>query len=160
MSDFSELYARLTKTEGVEHLNMNKRLADHMVKRISIDRAGCWIWSNTTPQNYARLLIWGKAMLVHRLSYMLASGPIPEGFQIDHLCKVRSCCNPQHLEATTPSLNNARSDSLSGENTRKTHCKRGHPLSGENLRYTVRNERQCRKCDAIRAANYQRKKGT
>lgn len=90
-------------------------------------------------------------------------GPIPEGMQVDHLCHNKACANPQHLEVVTPRVNTQRAhgDGLIKQyrngNSDKTHCKRGHPLSGDNLRQ-LKNGRACRKCANDHAKNYQRRK--
>jgi hypothetical protein len=90
---------------------------------------------------------------VHRVAYELAKGPIPAGMQIDHLCRVLTCCNPAHLEAVTPRTNVRRSNSTAGINARKTHCSRGHPLdlASDNCRYSEKyNTRFCRACERLR----------
>lgn len=96
---------------------------------------------------YGKIYAEGKNWLAHRLSYEVFVGPIPVELELDHLCRVTNCINPHHLEAVTKSENQHRSNSVSGINSRKTHCKRGHPLSGDNLYfYASRTARQCRKC--------------
>lgn len=66
--------------------------------------------------------------IVHRVVYRATKGDIPDGMQIDHICRVRCCVNPGHLRVATP-LQNTRNSAR----VETTHCKRGHPLSGENL---------------------------
>jgi hypothetical protein len=74
-------------------------------------------------------------------------GAIPDDLQIDHLCRVTQCVNPDHLEAVTARENGRRSDNISSLNARKTHCKRGHPFDGDNLRISsTTGERICREC--------------
>lgn len=63
---------------------------------------GCWLWTDATSWNgYGRFYTGSRVMSAHRLSYELAVGPIPDGLQIDHLCRVRACVNPAHLEPVT-----------------------------------------------------------
>lgn len=100
---------------------------------------------------YSEMHANGQSWLGHRLSYEAFVGPIPSGLQIDHLCKVTNCVNPEHLEPVTRQENHRRSNSVSGINARKTHCKRKHPLSGDNIRID-RGTRQCKKCNALREA--------
>jgi hypothetical protein len=87
----------------------------------------------------------------------LVNGPIPDGLHLDHLCKVRNCVRPSHLEAVTPRENVMRSDGVASLNARKTHCKRGHPFSGRNLYVRPNGERACRKCDLMLKAEIRAK---
>ncbi len=93
-------------------------------------------------------------MLAHRFSYELANGPIPEGLQIDHLCRNRGCVRPDHMEAVTPRVNYLRGDSVPAKNARKTECKRGHPFTFQNTLVVERPgfhpSRQCRTCKGMR----------
>jgi hypothetical protein len=74
--------------------------------------AGCWQWlAHKGHDGYGRFKLNGRAYLAHRLAYELASGPIPEGLQIDHTCHARSCVNPSHLRAVT---NKQNKENLSG----------------------------------------------
>ena len=68
---------------------------------------GCWVWfgAQCTPNGYGQLYITvdgvKKKLYVHRVAYELVIGNIPDGLEIDHLCRVRNCVNPDHLEAVT-----------------------------------------------------------
>lgn len=106
----------------------------------------CMVWRWARGKNgYGTISCKGKPKYAHRASYEAFRGPIPEGFQIDHLCKVVGCVNPEHLEAVTPRENTLRSNSLSAINARKTHCPRGHAYDVSN---TCMNDgaRRCRVC--------------
>lgn len=120
----------------------------------------CWLFQGRPcKRGYARVYRRKSdpTTLVHRLVYEALVGPIPTGLQIDHLCRIRHCCNPRHLEPVTNLENSLRS-----ERATRTHCKRGHPLSGDNLILKGPNERgrrRCRTCyyerqadDAVRAS--------
>ena len=113
----------------------------------------CWLWQGcTTTRGYGLIAICGKSKLAHRLAYELFKGPIPEGLELDHLCRVRNCCNPDHLEAVTHEENVRRGDS--GCNHRnKTHCPSGHEYTPENIyRLPSRpRERRCRTCRALKS---------
>lgn len=110
---------------------------------------GCWLWTGFVHKHgYGALttrLTSGGSKLAHRASYELHHGAIPDGLQIDHLCHVRHCVNPDHLEAVTPKVNTERG--LHGE--MRTRCKYGHELTPENTVYDEkRNCRRCRTCSA------------
>ena len=106
----------------------------------------CWRWTGSiSPNGYGRF----NLIYAHRRSYELHVGPIPEGLTIDHLCRHRWCVNPAHLEPVTRGENVLRGVGPSAQHARKTHCKRGHPLSGENLRVHARG-RECAICKRIR----------
>lgn len=115
-------------------------------RRTRIDAQGCWVWMGSrNVAGYGRIVHRRKHYAAHRLSYNIFVGPIPDGLHIDHLCKNKSCVNPSHLEAVTPRVNTLRSDCAAAVNARKTHCKRGHELTPDNIVRT-RVGRNCLKC--------------
>jgi hypothetical protein len=118
---------------------------------------GCWVYQGQkTKGGYGTLWVYGKDVYTHRLAYELLRADIPEGLHIDHLCRNRACCNPWHLEPVTNAVNSRRGNSFTSVNAAKTHCPRGHLLSGENLLPAALPRRYCRPCkrltDAIRRA--------
>lgn len=118
-------------------------------RRYIVDqKTGCWLWhGHMAPDGYGRVRLGPSKVHAHRAVYMEYKGHIPDGLQIDHLCCVRNCVNPEHLEAVTSRVNGLRSASFAAKNARKTHCKNGHPLSGENLALAKDGSRHCRICD-------------
>ena len=111
----------------------------------------CWNWTRfPTSNGYGLVQFDGKLRLVHRVIWNLKVGPIPNGLHIDHLCRNRKCVNPAHLELVTPRENILRGIGITAKNAVKTHCLRGHPLSGTNLHTrkspTGRVWRSCRRC--------------
>lgn len=106
---------------------------------------GCWLWMAGTTRGYGVISHNRKKKYAHRLAHELFKGPIPNGYQIDHLCRVIACVNPAHLEAVSPKTNVLRSEAPTAKFARRTHCERGHPLSGKNL-LTYAGVRVCRTC--------------
>lgn len=105
-------------------------------KRIVVSPDGCWMWGGPmNPGGYGVVCHEGKRVPAHRYTYEMAVGPIPSDKQIDHLCRVRACCNPAHLEVVTQRENTLRGVGLSAINARKTACHRGHELTGGNVSY-------------------------
>lgn len=127
-------------------------MIDILLASIMADaETGCWLWTGTIGAGgYGR---WPHRnnLTAHRVSYELHRGPIPAGLQIDHLCRVRHCVNPDHLEAVTQAQNARR-----GAYATKTHCKNGHPYDAENTYIKKDGSRGCRACG--REA-YERRRG-
>lgn len=116
------------------------------------DRSGdCWLWMGyvrTDGYGVLTQLVSGRItpLYAHRLSYESFTGHIPDGYQIDHLCRVRHCVNPAHLEAVPPRINYIRGHGATGINARKTHCKHGHEFTPENTHHRPGGGRTCRTC--------------
>lgn len=106
----------------------------------------CWIWiASLTSHGYGQLGVRDpkqRMAKVHVLLWELENGPKPSGLELDHLCRVRRCVRPSHLELVTHAENMRRS----GEYRRQETCKRGHPLSGDNLRIFASGGRCCLTC--------------
>ncbi len=114
--------------------------------------SACWIWSGKPNENgygifggngYSRR---GSSKRAHRRAYELAVGPIPDGLTIDHLCRRRLCVNPLHLEPVTLEENIRRARAAGA----KTHCKRGHELTGANVHF--RRDGRGRECQTCKSA--------
>lgn len=109
---------------------------------------GCWLWTGRINHyGYGEVVRKGRYVgAAHRVVYEFLVAEIPSGLTLDHLCRVRNCVNPWHVEPVPPGLNTLRGTSFSAINARKTHCPQGHPYSGTD----INGYRRCRVC--MRAA--------
>lgn len=118
--------------------------------RVRVAESGCWIWTGAlTLGGYGHTWEGGRYAYAHRVAYRAVKGAIPPALTLDHLCRVRACVNPDHLEPVTHRENILRSPiALAAINARKTHCKYGHELTGSNVvRYASHpSQRPCRAC--------------
>lgn len=129
------------------------RLPERFWGKVSVEpNTGCWLWTATCSGGYGRYSLAGEMKNAHRVAYQALVGPIPKTLHMDHLCRVRSCCNPEHLEPVSPGENIRRGDTgkLLAD---KTHCPQGHPYSGDNLFYDA-GARKCRTCARARCRGY------
>jgi len=116
------------------------------------DLGPCWLWTGGVRESgYG--YFWldtrsASSISAHTAGWRLLRGPIPEGLEPDHLCRVRRCVNPEHLEPVTHQENMHRSEMIGGY-VRQTHCKYGHPFDEANT-YQAPRGRECRKCNVIR----------
>jgi len=112
--------------------------------------SGCWIFMGADDgKGYSGFRRskenGGKWVKAHKASYSLFVGEAPKGKILDHLCRVRCCVNPEHLEPVTYKENSQRG--LTGVNqSSKTHCPKGHPYSGDNLYINTCGKRECKAC--------------
>jgi len=130
-----------------------------VLERLSfwIDASGdCWEWTGYCEAGgYGITTIDRTHYVAHRAVWENLVGSIPENLTLDHLCRNRSCVNPDHLEPVTQRENWLRGENPFIKNARKTHCKNGHLFNKVNTHHYVRdgsNRRRCRKCTAIRTA--------
>lgn len=116
------------------------------------DLGNCWLWTKSTnPWGYGQISIGTgrekRPHATHVVAWELENGPRPDGYQVDHLCRVRLCCRPTHLQPVPPPVNKARGMSPNAINKRKTHCKWRHEFTPENTRIRPGGRRACRTCD-------------
>lgn len=121
----------------------------------------CWLWQGSKSKaGYGTVSISKKIMYTHRVFFELLKGSIEKGLVIDHLCRNRSCCNPDHLESVTQKVNIQRGDTgiaggsvMGARNAARTHCKYGHEFNEDNTYYTAANPK-IRYCKLCRKRNY------
>ena len=136
------------------------------------DPDSCWLWMKAclrsgygvtaTPRSVTGRNV---ALKVHRLVWIALRGPIPVGLQLDHLCRVRQCANPAHLEPVTPSVNVLRSTSprqiAERNRTRglaRTACRNGHEFTADNTGRDPDGHRVCRACAREATRRYHARK--
>ena|SRR3990167_2421403 len=108
---------------------------------------GCWLWLGyCNPKGYGYYYDGYGTNRVHRFAYRVLVGEIPDDLEIDHLCRVRNCVNPKHLETVTHRVNCRRGVGS------KTHCAQGHEFTPDNTR-TYR-QRTCIACVRARNTRY------
>jgi hypothetical protein len=109
---------------------------------------GCWEWlacRNAFGYGVLKPPSFDKLMLAHRYTYELLVGPIPDGLQLDHLCRNRGCVNPAHLEPVT-NRENCQRGQAGAFYRNKTHCPQGHPYDETNTYRTSVGGRMCKAC--------------
>lgn len=130
---------------------MHKRNRPHTLQSLrarTVNVKHCWIWQGATRSNgYGVVTYAGAQSSPHRVAFILTYGEIPNGYEIDHACNNRACCNPKHLQLVT------RAENMQLAKTRRTTCRAGH-LWNEANTYTAvvkyksgsREQRYCRVC--------------
>lgn len=131
-------------------------------KYIVDEQTGCWLWTARIDANgYGRFQRGpGVSPLAHRAAYEMLVGPISDGLQLDHLCRVRHCVNPAHLEPVTHAENQMRGEAFSAVNARKESCENGHPFDLLNTYYRPDRPgtRECRECSRAAKRRYKKRR--
>lgn len=118
----------------------------------------CWLWTGAkNAGGYGYYRANGKTYKAHRYAYELYRSEIPEGLVVDHLCKVRDCVNPEHLEPVTQKENLYRGDTIAAISRAKTHCKYGHEFTVKNTIIKTNGSRNCRTCVNLLKRKYRLK---
>lgn len=123
-------------------------------KYMPVTESGCWLWTASCDgKGYGQLSNTVGAtpqhLRAHRVAYEIHKGLIPDGMTLDHLCRVRSCVNPDHLEPVTRKENILRGVAPSALNAVKTHCPHGHPYNKVNTYITTVGGKDCRACGRL-----------
>lgn len=124
---------------------------------------GCWEWRGCRQKKgYGQFSIGSNLHVqAHRYSYQISVGPIPDGLFVCHHRDNKGCVRPDHLFLGTNReniLDASAKGLLSNQNKDKTHCVRGHHLSGENLWVRKDGGRACRICRRLLAAGERQRK--
>lgn len=120
-----------------------------------VDTSGdCWVWNGAKDRGYGKFRLAGpvrRTVNAYRWAWEAVNGPVPEGLELDHLCRNPSCVRPSHMEAVTHAVNMLRSDAPPAVRARQTECIHGHPFTPENT-YVRQGTgfRSCRACSRDR----------
>ncbi len=127
--------------------------ADRVLEKCSEDANGCWLFNGArNHRGYGQVGVNGRTRSAHRVTYEALRAEIPDGLHLDHLCRVRHCVNPWHLEPVTNAVNKERSRG----HVELLHptCSEGHPWSPENTYRAPSGLRHCRECARRRGREY------
>lgn len=130
-----------------------------LLSKVMADENGCWIWTACRSQNgYGKTWLRGKYEYAHRAMYTVMVGPIPDDQVLDHLCRVRACVNPGHLEPVSHRENLARGENFIAGVMSRVTCVNGHNYTPENTKYE--GATRSRRCLTCRRAYDKRRRGS
>lgn len=141
-----EKFAQAAKSRFWSKVNKNSGIFKLVRDKLS----ECWTWTGyVDPKGYGWISVSGKMHRAHTRSYLWERGPVPEGLELDHLCRTRHCVRPDHLEAVPHTVNILRGLSQASKNARKLTCPRGHAYDVIR-RGRLGKVRGCRTCERAR----------
>lgn len=118
--------------------------------RVDKTESGCWEWTaGKLASGYGSFRSANRAHVSHKFAWELLRGPVPEGLDLDHLCRNRACCNPDHLEPVTRQENLRRGWGARLKNGMTTQCIHGHEYTPENTYVNPRGQWKCRTCRKV-----------
>ncbi len=144
-------YAEAIGQATVDAMAGLEALPDRFVDKIMFEpNTGCWLWmagQNGKGYGVFKPSRSRRNAYAHRYAYEQLVGPIAPGLEIDHLCRVRHCVNPAHLEPVPPVINQQRGNSPNQIINRSGACLRGHPWTPESTYYFPGGKKKrCRIC--------------
>jgi HNH endonuclease len=126
---------------------------ERLFSRLVIDSSGCLLWTgNLDKYGYGRIQVGSRIngtnrmLTAYQVMYALFVGPVPDGLELDHLCRVRRCAAPDHLEPVTHRANLLRGNTLNARHSAATHCPQNHEYDLLNTYFTAEGWRSCRAC--------------
>lgn len=140
---------------------MREHSAERFFRYVSFTfDADCWLWTGVRDRaGYGKFHVGGKRIGSHRWLYQQLRGEIGTGLECDHLCRVRHCVNPDHIQLISKGDNVRRGNGITAQNARKTHCLNGHSLVEARLSKEKGGiRRRCRICQRKRTQEYNAKK--
>ncbi len=133
---------QMTPLQALEAFNQKIRISEEL-----FGGTPHFLWAGGgTKDGYSQFSYNGTKYMAHRWIYEVTNGPVLDGFDLDHVCRVRRCVNVSHLEVVTHKVNMSRSEAITAINARKTHCIHGHEFTPENTLKMGANGRKCRAC--------------
>ena len=131
---------------------------ERFLSKLIIKESGCWEWiGGRSGAGYGELRTGGNRIKAHRFSYEWFKGKIPDGLQIDHLCRNHKCVNPDHLEVVTNRDNTIRGIGITAKNAIATYCQNGHKFDLFNTYFRLTGGRDCIKCKRKRTRESNRR---
>lgn len=119
--------------------------------------SGCWIWMGAlSSDGYGSFYVDGRSIAAHKFSYEQLHGPVAPLIELDHLCRVRCCVNPAHVEPVTHKVNMLRGEGFASLNAAKTNCAAGHSFDADNT-YWLNGRRGCRACNREAVRRYKQR---
>lgn len=140
-------------------MNKERNLGVDIAARSVTPRPDCQIWTGATDRGYGRICVDGVVKRVHRVAWELTYGPIPEGSEVDHLCGIKACVNVEHLELVSHTENTRRGVRAFARR-RRTHCKKGHPITPDNTMVNEFTDPDFKRCATCERERKRRRKAT
>ena len=139
----------------VQKKKVNRLPIERFLEKVDTNSKGCWLWRGTSTPHRPVFSLGSASeggIAAARFSYLQFIGEIPDGYEIDHLCRNPSCMKPSHLEPVTPEENKRRHNAALARGPEATHCLHGHEWNEENSYVYPRGmtgtmTRHCRQCD-------------